>query len=78
MHTSRRTLIQGLLIGTTSIAAGAWAAIPANKHDRVPADADAKTGGEKLPNGAPPLIQTAIKPRWPSPFGYAMSSLASG
>jgi hypothetical protein len=75
MDTSRRTLIQSLLIGTTGLAAGNWTAIPIDRHEATPAEAEAKTSRETAAsNGAQPLNQPAIQPRWPSPFGYAMST----
>jgi hypothetical protein len=73
MHTSRRALIQSLLIGTTGLAA-VRPATPVGRHEATPADVEARTGCEAMSNKAQTLSQPDAQPRWPSLFAYAMSA----
>jgi hypothetical protein len=70
-------LIQGLLIGTTGLAAGARAAINVGHNDAMPGDAAASTNREASPIDAP-LHRDDMQPRWPSHLACAMSLAAVG
>jgi hypothetical protein len=72
MHTSRRTLIQGLLIGTTGLAAGAWSS-RADRRNSLPGDSATETTPATVADVAQAAAPTEVAARWPSPFGYAMS-----
>ena len=69
MQTSRRSVITGLLIGSTGIAINPLRALQSDRKE-----IDVNPTQSSIAESSPSSIERE-QVRWPSPFGYAMSCL---